>query len=478
MNNEIVEQNNHRRNYGQHITSSNIFREFIFPEIKDKLYDFTWVDLFCGEGNLILPILEHISEEDKIDFFKKHIFLFDSQEDMVKKCIQNAEGFGIPQKIAKKNILLLDTLEKYPNFIKNLDYPIFHITNPPYLYIGYIVKTPEAKKHLKYFTGDKKGYQDLYQIGLINDLEAEVNKLIYIIPSNFLFGFSVSNKARKKFLKHYSIKKAVIFEKKIFEFTGTNVCILFFEKKIEPKDEIISFNGLKINNERITRSYILNPNYNYRAGNEFEEFVNNFKKKELSVNYYLTSEEVNENKGDISLQVIDVNEYWKGDYKRDTIKVSNDLRNKIKGNILFVRTVDTGSDVGRVGLYEINKSFSVDGILVSKAKYRTYPIQLFFEPKLDKDTQLILKDYLNFILEYLREKTDSEFMTTYRYSKANYTRKYLGLSQTRKLISTFPPFDKLKLIKLKDAIINKDIRKIIELVKNKNSEINDLNNWL
>ena len=33
---------------------------------------------------------------------------------------------------------------------------------------------------------------------------------------------------------------------------------------------------------------------------------------------------------------------------------------------------------------------------------------------------------------------DSEFLTTYKYSNADYTRKYLGLTQTRKLIETFP----------------------------------------
>jgi len=29
-------------------------------------------------------------------------------------------------------------------------------------------------------------------------------------------------------------------------------------------------------------------------------------------------------------------------------------------------------------------------------------------------------------------------MTTYKYSGVNYTRKYFGLSQTKKLIETFP----------------------------------------
>ncbi|HPP30590.1 MAG TPA: hypothetical protein PLE69_06705 [bacterium] len=49
-----------RREFGAHLTSIDIFKQFIFPEIKDILYNYSWIDLFAGEGNLILPILEAI----------------------------------------------------------------------------------------------------------------------------------------------------------------------------------------------------------------------------------------------------------------------------------------------------------------------------------------------------------------------------------------------------------------------------------
>jgi type I restriction-modification system DNA methylase subunit len=204
-----------RREFGAHLTSIDIFKKFIFPEIKDILYKYTWVDLFCGEGNLILPILEAIPKNKRIDFFKEHIFLFDIQKEMVEKSIENAKNYGIPYEIAKNNIQLRDTLQNYPE-LKSFKYPPYHITNPPYLYLGYIVKNSE--RNLKYFSGPNEGYQDLYQIALINDLRHGLEKLIYIIPTNFLFGFSVSNKIRKDFLPFYTIKKAIVFERKIFEF--------------------------------------------------------------------------------------------------------------------------------------------------------------------------------------------------------------------------------------------------------------------
>jgi hypothetical protein len=131
---------NKRRTYGEYLTSINIFKEFILPEIKDKIYKYRWVDLFCGEGNLILPILELIPEDERIEFFKKHIFLFDIQKEMVEKSILNATKYGIPRGIAQENIIQKDTIKNYPTFILDSNLPVYHITNPPYLYIGYIVK--------------------------------------------------------------------------------------------------------------------------------------------------------------------------------------------------------------------------------------------------------------------------------------------------------------------------------------------------
>lgn len=98
-----------RREYGAHLTSTEIFKKYIFPEIKDFIQKYAWVDLFAGEGNLILPILEYIEEEKRIAFFSEHIFLYDIQTEMINKCLIKAEKYGIPLEIAKKNIKIRDT---------------------------------------------------------------------------------------------------------------------------------------------------------------------------------------------------------------------------------------------------------------------------------------------------------------------------------------------------------------------------------
>ncbi|MGC9100108.1 MAG: hypothetical protein ACP5HC_02425 [Caldisericum sp.] len=47
---------NKRRTYGEHLTSISIFKKFILPEIQKEIYKYRWVDLFCGEGNLIVSL--------------------------------------------------------------------------------------------------------------------------------------------------------------------------------------------------------------------------------------------------------------------------------------------------------------------------------------------------------------------------------------------------------------------------------------
>ncbi|MBD3193655.1 MAG: N-6 DNA methylase [Candidatus Lokiarchaeota archaeon] len=461
-----------RRTLGVHLTSQEVFRSYIFPEIKDELYDYLWIDLYCGEGNLILPILDSIAKAERVDFFRNHIFLSDIQEKMISRTIEKTKSYGIPFELAKKKILLRDNLESFPNNLKDKSFPICHITNPPYLYLGYIRKHDETKRHLKYFGNDNDGYQDLYQIAMINDLRNNVEQMVYIIPSNFIFGASVSNKFRLDLLKWYQIQKMYIFETQMFEFTGTNICIGFFKRKVTQRAEEQIFETIKFKkkNKVLKRTYNLSPNFKYRGGSEFDAFLKKCRAVEpLKVVYYLKNDDVIKNAGTNKLEVIDTNEYHSNSYERKTLLVNDFLYDKVRSNKLYVRTVDTGSIDGRVGLNVIKDDFNVDGIYVSKATYRTSPIQIFLNPKMSHNDQILLMKYFNLILEYFRKKLDSEFLTTYKYSNAEYTRKYLGLIQVRKLIKTFPMLH-----------INQDDKKrLIKYIENEqSSELINLLNYL
>lgn len=430
----MIDEKQHRRNLGVHLTSVNIFTKYILPKIKDKIFNYIWVDLFAGEGNLILPILSQIPENNKVDFFKNHIYLFDIQESMVKKAIQNASSYGIPEEIAKENIRVSDTLLNYPEFLKKRD-NVFHITNPPYLYLGYIAKNnPEQLKYFKYSKA-----QDLYQIALLNDLQiGNLKNMIYIIPTNFLFSSSGSNYIRNTFLPYYNIKEAVIFEKKIFEFTGLNVMICFFERSQHFNDKII-FKATKINSEVKNVNYTLSREQNYKAGARFDDYIKlNRLENPLKIRYYLTLEEIETNTGNNRVSLLNSKEYKNGHYTTEIFFVNDYLYNKLLNNPLFIRTVDTGSNDGRAGLYNIKETFNVDGIFVKGATYRTNPIQVFIEPELNAGESLALMNAFNETLESLREETGGDFMTTYKYSDKpnNYIRKYLGLTQAKKLLET------------------------------------------
>ena len=433
------EENN--KLYGEYLTPIEIFNKIIFPHIKDVLYDYLWVDLYAGKGNLIFPILDRIPLYERVEFFKKHIRLFDIQEKMINFMRNKAiNEYSIPPEIAYENIQLKDNLESFPTELKKSNFPIYHITNPPYLYIGYIKKHQKDNKYknyLSYFKGNRAKLQDLYQIALYNDLEADISKMIYIIPTNFIYGKSGANEIRKTFLPYYDIKKAYLIEDKIFENTGINVGIFFFSRKLSISYNPIIFNATKTRNDKsFTKTIILKKEYNFIAGNEFEEYARKNKKDNPKVLFYLMKEKVIKNKGKNQVILLNANKYnkSKNKYEKETYFVNDYLYRKIKDNILWIRTIDTGSYNGRAGLYLIQK-LGVDGIITEKP-YRTHPIQIFFEPELTIKQQLTLKDKFNRQLELLREKTDSEFMTTYKYSNSKYVRKYLGLTQVKKIIST------------------------------------------
>lgn len=430
-----------KRLYGAHLTPVEVSRRFILPEVRDVIYKYLWVDMFAGEGNLILPLLELVPPEKRLSFFEKHVYLYDIQDSMVEKARENAEAYGIPRRIAEKNIEVRDSLADYPSHLLDMKLPVYHVTNPPYLYLGYIRKHRGAGRLLKYFKGANKGYQDLYQIALINDARHGLERMIYIIPTNFLYGYSVSNKIRRDLLKHYSITRVIVLEKGVFEETGTNVAICFFERKARPMHKVQRFPGIKLyaDGSIAERTYVLEPRHMYRAGTEFEEFVDKCRAPlPLKVRYYLTINEVEECPGSWELVLVDANTYTGGSYRRLKVRVCRELYERVRRNILFVRTLDTGTREGRAGLYTVRQVFGADGILVTRSKYRTHPVQLFLEPEIPVEDQLLLKEYFNILLEHFRSLTDSEFMTTYKYSNAEYTRKYLGLLQARRLIETYP----------------------------------------
>ncbi len=425
-----------RRNFGSHFTPVDIFEDYIYPNISDRLFDYAWTDNFCGEGNLILPMLEHVDEDHRIQFFKDHLFLSDVNEDAVVKSREKASGYGIPPDIVEKNISVNDGMQAFPKL--KTKYPIFHITNPPYLYLGYIAKTADVRQYLRYFTGSASGLQDLYQIALLRDFEKGLDKMLYIIPSNFLFGNSVSNEIRKLLFSRYRLEKATVIEKKVFRFTGTNVVICFFTKT-SGNDQKFTIPVTTVARSVTHSNITLESRNNYRAGLFFDDLISSLPKNDLKFDLYLSESDLLDCPGTFKTTVIDVSCFSNRRYAVREYMINKDTMSMIRRNVLFLRTLDSGSREGRCGLYNIREEFNADAIVVSGKRYRTHPIQIVFD-SLTAEEQEYLRIYFNKTLEYLRSRSNSEFLTTYKYSSSNYTRKYLGLNQAKSIIRTYPIF--------------------------------------
>ena len=231
---------------------------------------------------------------------------------------------------------------------------------------------------------------------------------------------------------------------------------------------------MKINNKTQKKTYRLSSKNFYRAGGEFDEYVSHFRSKMLlKVKFYLTLKEIEGNKGQNLIKLLDVNSFSNGYFRFNTYKVNQKIYNRLRTNPLFVRTLDTGSWEGRAGIYNAQETFGVNGIVVTKEKYRTNPIQIFITPELSKDDLSLLKNYFNLMLEYFRDVTDSEFLTTFKYSNSDYVRKYLGLSQTKKLIETLPlhlmPSDQKNILRI--LIEQKNVEGVKDILSSLNKKV-------
>jgi len=430
----------HRKKHGIHYTPSDVFREHILPRIRDSLEEYTWIDLYCGEGNLILPLLDDIKDDrERNRFFEDHVRGFDIDSTALDTFSSRLRELGIDETLLERNIREADTLAGFPDF--ETQFPPYHITNPPYLYKGFMPKTEKTRELLAYFKGKKEPLQDLYQLALYNDRESPLKNMIYIIPTNFLYADAASNYVRRLLYRNFFLKDCVIFEKKIFTDTDYNVCICFFERKPLPDERPLTVKAIKITGDgQRERTYLLKKEYNWRAGIEFDEFVRRHKaRRPLRVSLYLMSKDVDAQAGREEVELIDVNRLEGKGYGKVVAHVNETLYQRIKRNPLYLRTLDTGKPDRKAGFYDVKEEYNADGLLVSLPHtYRTHPIQIFFDDDLSETDVRFVQLWSNCILNLLREEFDNDFLTTYRESSNYYTRKYFGLNQARKIISTCP----------------------------------------
>ena len=413
-------------------TPTGIFEKYILNKIKNSLDDFIFVDFFCGSGNLILPILKHTDFNKRIDYFKEHIFMFDTLQEQVDKSIENAKKYGIPENIAKDNIKVRDTISNYPTeLIDKYGDKIFHITNPPYL-STHVIGRSSFKSDISRFSGEYSAFSDLYQIALYNDTKHNVKNMIYIIPSNFLFSTISAKNIRNAVFESYDVNSAILFEKKVFDYTGTNVGIFEFVRTNKTADKK-TFVAKKIyyNGEKPIK-YELLKKYDYAGGTKFYEFLEKTPKaKDYKIFFKLKEKELDDNRGDNNATI-----YYTNTKEIKSVGVNESEFNKIKNNILYARIVDAGSKDKRIGLYDIRKFYkNCDGVASLTKFHRVAPIEVFISPQISIENQEKLIDEFNNRLDDLRNKTDSDFLLTFQVPFGNgYIKKYMPIKSFSNLM--------------------------------------------
>jgi hypothetical protein len=251
----------------------------------------------------------------------------------------------------------------------------FVITNPPYL----------AKNKTK----DRRVYDlwkvdDLYKAFIKSIVEGDVYGGIIIVPLNFLSGEDRDGGVRRLFFSKYKITKINIFEEKVFKDTGYTVCSFQFERGQSCILPITIFP------EKKELEFCVLEKYEYRIG------------------------------GEIYVPV-------KSEYKIGRLLAESNIeKNKIPSSNLFLRAMDGGTEDNKIGL-EINTNH-----FYGKNTDRVFCSIITNKPF--EDEQYIVDKFNEKIKNY-RNKYNSLFLTNYRESSKNYSRKRISFDLAYNIIA-------------------------------------------
>ena len=321
---------------------------------------------------------------------KEVIDPFAGNSDLLNWALKNnakkAIGFDYDKKLINgKKVFFNDSLNN-PKEYK------FVIANPPYLHKN---KANQEIKD-KFFSGQHKIFEDLYQISIFEMLKSEEG--IFIVPLNFLSA-SNSQRIRNLFFEKFQIVKLNIFLERVFADTTYNVIAFYFRKKKSDSGKnavsaVIFPEGKKIN-------FHLEKKFGWQLGGDFLLKVKNAKNK-LGVGR-LTQSDLKEGNFQAKIAVQNIKE-------RQEAFIDKKAKDSLESNILFLRAIDSKS--GKKICLEDIRDYGIDG-LVGKSTSRNMA-HLIFGKTLTVEQQKSLMEKFNGILNENREKYFSFFLTNFR----------------------------------------------------------------
>ncbi len=223
---------------------------------------------------------------------------------------------------------------------------------------------------------EKWKVSDLYKCALKSLIVSGVNEGIVIIPSNFFM--DSDNRFRELFFKSYLIDKVICFDKQMFEDTNVRICVIHFIK-----GETKELFGHKL--------------YKTKIGKDYFKIIERGITKQIS--RYTSSTKLDE--------------WFVSDIK--------------------VYTTDTGGERGIIFVYDTNhyKGKNTDRNVATIIFHKSS----IDEGKLSKEEQLQIIGGCNSLLNHLRRKYDSMFLTNFLAGKDGVMRKRLAFNEAYALIN-------------------------------------------
>jgi len=282
----------------------------------------------------------------------------------------------------------------YNDSIKNPLKYNFVLTNPPYLNIN--KANSEIKK--QYF--DKNNLEDLYQISLFSILNSDEG--IAIVPINFLSAEN-SRRIRDMFFSKFEIVEMNYFRHQVFPDTTYNVIAFYYRKKSNYFNDKFSIKTHIYPGDKII-DIKLKKDFSWTINGEFLKIIKN-QRNELGIRR-LTEKDISLKRG-----LMEMPAAFNHIKNIGTIKVSKNLFDDIKSNIILLKAIDSGTEKGKIALEDVRKY----GIycLVSKETSR-HMVYFIFKDKIPITAQKEIIDIFNREINEMREKHSSLFLTNYR----------------------------------------------------------------
>jgi len=304
-----------------------------------------------------------------------------------KNYAKSAKGFDIDKKyIDNKKVFYQDSMSKKANYE-------FVVTNPPYLNIN--KANSEIKK--KYF--QDSGFEDLYQISLKALLNSKEG--IVIVPINFLSAKN-SKKIREIFFSKFKIIRMNYFKQQVFPDTTYNVIAFYYQLKKKNENSFIIKTNIYPENKVV--SIELNKQFDWSIGGDFLKIIE--KEKNILGIKRLTEKDLEKSKGEIEVKIA-----YNHVKNVRTIKVSENIYNLLKSNVILLKAIDSGTEKGKISLENI-KRYNVE-CLISKETSR-HMIYLVFENVISIKEQEEIIRLFNQEINKLRDNYLSLFLTNYR----------------------------------------------------------------